>query len=174
MSSTLIGFRARVFPPLVFWLLASSCLSACATDNSDREILERMAAEHALCVAQYEHARSELEARTPLPQEWDFGPEGTILVREVDLVGRPGDEILKVSYTYVNTTGRPVKTARVTLTFLEPETETEWSQEMDLTLPYRFKFTRDSSYSTWFEIPTNGAHTHEGWEWSLSVESLSS
>ena len=169
MSRKPFGFLVVVFP-----LLALGSLSACATDNSEREILDRMAAEHALCLAQYEQARLELQAATSLPQEWNFGPQGTILVREVDLVGRPGDEILKVSYTYVNTTGRPVKTARVTLTFRDPETETEWSQEMDLSLPYRFKFTRDSSYSTWFEIPTNGAHTHEGWEWSLSVEALNS
>ena len=168
MSSNPVGFLVLVV------VLALGCLSACATQDAERAILERMAAEHAQCLADFDRARLELESSTPLPQEWDFGPDGTILVHKVALVGRLGAEILKVTYTYVNTTGRSVKTARVTLTMRDPETETEWSQEMDLTLPYKFRFTRDSSYSTWFEIPTHGAHTHPGWEWSLAVEALSS
>ena len=159
--------------PVSFLVMAVGCLTACVTDNSDRAILERMATEHAQCLADFERARAELESRTPLPQEWDFGSNGTLLVRKVDLAGRPGKEFLKVRFTYVNTTGRRVKTARVTLTMRDPVTETEWTQEMDLTLPYKFTFTRGSSYSTWFEIPTYGAHRHPGWEWSLAVEALS-
>ena len=77
-------------PHLGILMLALGCLTACATDDGERAQLERMAAEHERCVAEFKRARAELSRNTPLPQEWDFGKNGTILVRSVDLAGRPG------------------------------------------------------------------------------------
>lgn len=164
----------RQSPLPLLLILALVSAAGCASDESARRaVLDAMAADHQRYLDDFHRAQADVVARYPVPQRLEFPGHGMILLDECSLEGRPGKEYLRLHFTWVNTARRRVDTARVTLTLVDPETETAWSEVLDLKLPYGLGLNPNSSYTTWFEMPTRGLHLRGGWEWELSVEALS-
>lgn len=133
----------------------------------------RIAAEHERHVQEFEVARAKFRRENPMPLRFDLGDRGTLLVDEASLEGRPGTEHLWVRFTFVNTTPTPIESARVLLTLSDRTTDEEWSETMDLGLPFGFRFSTDSSYTSTFRMPLHGLYLAEDWSWSIDVTSVS-
>ena len=164
--------RSRTcFAPLGAVILAS--LSGCASDEGQwRADLDRMAEQHERYAQELRDIQAELALETPTPDERDFGEDGTILLWECFLGGRPGREYLRIHYTFLNTTEHTFEAANVTLTLYHAESGAEWSEVQRLTIPYKYAFTPNSSYTTSLEIPTRGIHRRPGWQWELGLEAV--
>jgi hypothetical protein len=157
-------------------------LLGCAHDEEmRRRELAEISAQHTSAVVEFEHARSEFAHRYRAPEQLDFGQDGTILVDECALEGLTGHERVWVKYTYVNTTGASIDAARITLTLHDPDSggagvggggAGDRSQQTELKLPFTFRFSPDSSYSTHFEMPTEGIHLHPNWSWQIRAEAI--
>lgn len=150
-------------------LASTACLSS---EPSEREVLERMAARHELELRAFHSARGELADKYPMPQSLDFGEGGTVVLNDCSLGGRLGQEILRVRYTFVNSTNQPIREALLTLVVRDPETGAEEGEEMRLKFPYALALTPDSTYTTWFEVPTKGLHLRPDWEWAVELEAV--
>jgi hypothetical protein len=145
-------------------------LTACSTDSARRAELEATAARHANDLARLEREQAEFAMRNPMPHQLDLGEDGTILIHDCELQGTPGRESLLVRYTWVNTTGHAVDEARVTLTLRGPSGADERSSAAKLNLPLRFRFSPDSSYTAFLEVPTDGLHLQPGWQWEMTAD----
>lgn len=154
-------------------LSLSAALFGCRTDGDlYRHEVAEIAANHESELARFQQAQADFARRYPMPRQFEFQHDGTIIVEEAVLEGHPGREFLRVGFTYVNTTGHAIDEARLTLTMRDPETDLEWSEEMSLRLPLALHFTSDSSYTTRFEIPTRGIHLHPHWEWKIRARAV--
>ena len=72
----------------------------------------------------------------------------------------------------MNTTDASIDSVRITLTLRDPDGGADRVQRMELKLPFKFRFSPDSSYSTHFEIPTEGIHLRPGWSWQIRAEAI--
>jgi hypothetical protein len=150
-------------------IASTACLSG---EPSEREVLEQMAAKHEVELRAFHSARGELADKYPMPQSLDFGQGGTVVLNDCSLGGRLGQEILRVRYTFVNSTNHPIREALLTLVVRDPATGAEEGEEMRLKFPYALTLTPDSTYTTWFEVPTKGLHLRPGWEWEVELEAV--
>jgi len=148
-------------------------LLGCADQATQRqEEVARIAAEHERHVQEFEVARAKFRRENPMPLRLDLGDRGTLLIGEASLEGRPGTEHLWVRFTFVNTTPALLESARVVLTLSDRTTDEEWSETMDLGLPFGFRFSTDSSYTSSFRMPLDGLYLAEDWDWSIDVASV--
>lgn len=156
-----------------------SCLSvlvllptACSTDGARHAELQETAARHASDLERFEREQAEFQMRNPMPRQLDLGEDGTILIHDCELQGTPGRESLLVRYTWVNTTGHAVDEARIALTLRDPKGGSERSSTANLNLPLRFRFSPDSSYTAFLEVPTDGLHLQPGWQWEMTADTV--
>lgn len=153
-------------------LLAASLLtvSSCQTqkDKNHEEVL-RISAEHDRYQAEWAAEKQRFLSENPTPEQLDFGIKGTLIVREAELAGLLGSEKLRVKYTFVNTTGVPMKSAELRLMLIDTQSELEWGEVMDLRLPFGFELSHNSSYSGLLEIPLEGLHRRAGWSWRIEI-----
>ena len=131
-----------------------------------------MAEQHDRYVLELRQIQAELARESPMPDERDFGEDGTILLWECTLGGRPGREYLRIHYTFLNTTDHTFEAALVTLTLRHAESGAEWSEVQKLSIPFVYAFTPNSSYTTSLEIPTQGIHRRPGWQWELELDAI--
>jgi hypothetical protein len=159
-----------ITPRSLFALSGLVLLStACSADKAQRAELDATAARHASDLARLEREQAEFRMRNPMPRQMDLGPNGTILIHDCELQGSPGRESLLVRYTWVNTTGHAVDEARVELTLRDPSGGNERSSAANLNLPLGFRFSPDSSYTAFLEIPTGDIYLQPGWQWELTA-----
>lgn len=153
--------------------LGLTLLTGCAAQrDAEKEELARIDARHQHALLAFKDAQDTLRNHTYLPQRREYGDEGTLLVRQAYLGGRLGSELLRVRFTYVNSTDRDVHTARVKLTLRDPHTRTQWYETVDLVPPYSFSLTPGSTYSSWFAMPTMGVHRSPSWSWDIELDTL--
>lgn len=144
--------------------------AGCADQASrNREEVARISEQHDRYMQEFGLAKAQFERENPMPVKVDLGEKGTLLIRDAGLEGRPGTEHLYVRFSYVNTTGRRLESATCTLTLYDRKTETEWSEAMDLKLPFGFEFGQDSSFTGSFRTPTRGIYRQDEWDWSLDI-----
>ena len=150
------------------------CAACASTDaSSEHDWLRAYASRHAAELEAFELEQESFAQHNPLPQEFDYPGLGRILVRECSLVGWPGKALLRVEFTYVNTTERTVPTPRVTLAVTSADGE-DWSESsLDLLIPFAAKLTANSTYSSWLYCRTEGIHTEAGWSWQLDLREAS-
>lgn len=161
-------------------MMRALCLSlvslAAAGCSHSRELergeIEAIAQRHDDELAAFHHEQLEFARRNPVPQQLDFPSDGTILIHECALAGYPGRAELRLQYTYVNTTGRTIDGAHVTIALRDPTRDVEWSQAMDLELPLSFRFSPGSSYTTHVELPTHDVQLQPGWTWRIRPEAF--
>ena len=72
-------------------------------------------------------------------------------------------------FTWINTGPGPVSTADLSLVLQDVSRGTEWCETLEMRVPYGRSLGRGSSYTSWFEIPTRGAHLRPGWDWQLEL-----
>jgi hypothetical protein len=158
--------RLRKPALLVLLLLAAACAAGC---DARRGEVDAASARHAAELAQLQRAQADLAARTPVPARLACGAAGTLVVHECALEGRPGREVLRVRFTWVNTTGHAVDAVRVRLVVRDPSSGDERAAASALCLPLRVPFGPDSSDTATLEVPTGGLHLRPGWTWDLSA-----
>ncbi|MCP3918133.1 MAG: hypothetical protein GY711_21500 [bacterium] len=162
----------RLTHTLILVPILYAAASCAATDTFEKDLLARMKVQHEAELSAFADARGEFEGKYPMPQALDFGNEGTVILNRCELVGRLGKEMLKVRYTFVNTSGLPMREAIVSLTARDPATGAEQAEEMTLRFPHALKLTPNSTYSTWFELPTHGIHLTQDWVWEVGLEAV--
>jgi len=151
----------------VLGFAAAACSDARELERGE---IDAIAHRHEHELDAFHRAQVEFAEHNPVPKELDLHRDGTILIHECALAGYPERGELRLQFTYVNTTGHTIDTARVTITLRDPESDTEWSQTMDLELPLGFRMTPQSSYTTHVEIPTREIEKHPGWTWRMRAE----
>ena len=156
---------------MLYLLPALIALGAGCADQAsrNREEVARIAEQHERYMQEFELAKARFEHENPMPVKVDLGEKGTLLIKDASLQGRPGTEHLYVRFSYVNTTGRRLKSATCTLTLHDRKTETEWSETMDLKLPFGFEFGHESSFTGSFRTPARGIYRQGDWDWSLDI-----
>lgn len=157
---------------LCFFVLLLGLLACTSEEAERRDEVSRIAEAHARLMEANRLAEEDFARRNPVPERRDFGPEGTLILHELELGGAPGREGLHVRYTWMNTTGRTVEAALLRLTLRDPATGVEWSEDRVLRLPLALTFSPDSSYTDELRVLTGGMHRHAGWEWDVSVSVL--
>ena len=159
---------------LSYLLLAAGCslLAGCKTQAElNREEVQRISAAHDRYMQQMEMIRADFQRENPMPLKLDFGTEGTLVLRECQIAGLPGHEKLRLKFTFLNATGITLNQTTVTLTLIDRVNELEWSEIMDVSLPYNLKLGHNSSYSSFFEMPLEGLHLRGDWDWRIELES---
>jgi hypothetical protein len=148
--------------------LGSIVLLGCSQDRQVRraEVAE-LSARHQKELAWFESAQADFKRRNPVPRQQDFEGDGTILVHECELRGWPGHEQFWLKYTWMNTTGRTVDEAHITITLRDQGSGAEQSEEMELSLPLLYRLGPDSSYTTNILVPIRGMHSPPALEWTI-------
>jgi len=118
----------------------------------------------------FEAEKARVLATADLTTVRDFGPDGSLYLREVALIGWPGAAYLRVEYTYVNSGKRTKKTPQVTLAVADPSYGVQQSVTQDLILPLNIELGNDSTYSSWLEVPVGEIYRRAGWRWDIRVE----
>jgi len=147
-------------------------LAACrhpAGPAPDRAELRSFADQHALELREFHLIQDDLVARTPMPMTLELGEAGTVLLHELYLIGRPEKAFLRADFTYLNSTGVPLGSAKVSLVIRDPRSGVEVAEARELDLPVGFALQPGSCYSSWIEAPTHGLHARAGWEWRIDV-----
>ena len=132
---------------------AALLVAACAATDGERDELAAIDARHAEHLERFERLQASFARANPVPREIDLGPRGTILVHEALLQGYPGREELRLVYTWVNTTARPVERVDVAVALRDPERGLAASERQSLALPFGVRFSADSSYTTFVHVP---------------------
>jgi hypothetical protein len=143
--------------------------SACSFTGAHHFDLEEVRAQYERDQAAFSRAQADLERRYPVPMRLDFEGAGSLFVDRVALVGRPGKAFLRIHFTWVNTTSEAYPVVDVRLTQRDSTTDIEWSETLEMRLPFKYSLGPDSSYTSWFESSTHGVHLREGWDWELHV-----
>ncbi len=151
-------------------LLALCALLGCAADEGARHFdIEGLAARYERDRRDFAEAQDRLEESVELPLRLDFADGGVVLIDQLKLVGRPDKAFLRLRFTWVNTAGRSYPAVDIKLTQSDEATQADWSESIEMRLPLSYSLTPDSSYTSWFEMPTHAAHLREGWSWELHV-----
>lgn len=151
-------------------LLALLALSSCVISSSEQRYdVDEVAAQYSRDVATLHRAQAKLEREYPTPISQDFGAAGAIYIDEVALVGRPGHSKFRVHFTWVNTTETDYPVVDIRLTLTDNVLEAEWSETLEMRLPYRLRLTPSSSYTSWFEMPAHGVYLRDDWSWDIEV-----
>lgn len=100
------------------------------------------------------------------PKKLEFGDYGSVILREWQLYGLPGEEYMQVAFTYDNTTKKTFDRARVWVTVRDPQGEAVSRAWLDLLMPW-FDFAPGNTYTTTIRVPTRGVHLREGWHWTI-------
>jgi hypothetical protein len=154
-------------------LLAGLVVLSCASDRPDNhEEVARIAAAHELAVREGQLAAEQLAQENPVPQRRDLGADGTLVLHEIELAGSTGRELLRVRFTWLNTTGETVDAAVVRLSLTDPVSGTEWSQDLVARLPLGLYLAPGSSYSDELRLTTGGVHRRPGWTWDIDARVL--
>lgn len=153
--------------------LAGLLLLACASEEQlRREEVARIAEEHARAVDENQRAIEEFARSNPVPQQREYGPNGTLILHQLELDGPPGREGLRVEYTWVNTTGEVVDAVLLRFGLRTGPGAPDSTEERVLRLPLGLRLAPDSSYTSHLRLLTGGAHRSPSWQWDVSVKVL--
>lgn len=131
-----------------------------------------LAANHDLERESFAYEQGRFARTLSLPETVPLGDHGTLIIRECALLGWSQKAYLRAKFTFVNTTGKRIKTPRVWLIIEDPVTGEEQASWIDLTLPLGLAFHSESSYSSWLDVGMKGLHRRDGWTWRMEVELL--
>ncbi len=153
--------------------LATLCLSvlaACAAPPSATpdQIADRLWHAHR---ARLDAARAEFAARVAFPRIMR-GPDGTLVVTRGAVEGLPGEEYLRVRFTYVNETDHTFDYVHVGFRVTDGFARQRNQETFELVMPIHYRFTPGSSYTDERLVPTLGAHEVPGWDFSMDARGV--
>jgi hypothetical protein len=156
-------------------LLGVSVLASCSEDQAlRRREVDEISAHHEQDLGEFHEAQAEFTRANPVPRQIDFGQDGTILIHACALDAPPEHAQLWLRYTYVNTTDHPIDEVMVTIRLNDPAGAAVKSVDMPLSLPLKFRFSPDSSYTTSIGIPTDGLHLQHDWSFDIRPRAVRS
>ena len=168
-----MAYRAVMnWTPLTLALpIAAILLSGCVSPpNEGKREVELMAERHEQYMREFHLAQAEFERKNPVPIKLESQEHGTLIITACSLEGRIGNELVWVRFTYVNTTKFLIGSGKVVLTLIDTQTGTEWSEAIDMKLPFSHSFNEGSSFTSSFRMPTEGLHRRDGWDWRIEFE----
>ena len=148
-------------------LLPVLVVAACsARPTPPRETLgERLLQERIDWTQRFKAEQARVNWRNDRPRVYD-SHDGTVIVRDWALLGQPDQDYLRVLFTYDNRTIHTFDRARVWVKVHEPNGVVAASRWEDLTMPW-YDFAPGNTYTMAIRVPTDGAHWHEGWYWTV-------
>ncbi len=157
---------------LIPLLLAASSPAFVGCQAQDEELIDvaAVSAAHERYLLELEFAQEEFLKANPMPQKKNFGPEGTLYLHAVEIIGTPGKEQLFVRFSYLNETGLTIERARVILTLTDEDSGEQRSEFQDLRMPFGMSVHHNSTYTGFFDVPLEGIHRRANWSWVIDVE----
>lgn len=116
-------------------------------------------------------ARTEYAARVAFPRVLR-GPDGTLVVTRAVLEGLPGEEYVRVRFTYVNETNRTFDYVYVGFHVNDGYARQRNQETFELVMPMQYRFTPGSSYTDERIVPTMGAHDVPGWDFVMDARGV--
>lgn len=150
----------------LFLLLVAAC--AGPPTASPYEIADRLWKAHR---DRLDTARAEFAARVAFPRILR-GPDGTLVVTRGAVEGLPGEEYLRVRFTYVNETNRTFDYIYVGFKVTDGFARQRNQETFELVMPIHYRFTPGSSYTDERLVPTLGAHEVPGWDFSMDARGV--
>lgn len=147
-----------------------SVLACQARRDTTAEEVAAIDAAHRAELHAFEAEKERVRATADLVTVRDFGPDGSLYLREVALIGWPRAAYLRVEYTYLNSGKRTKRTPQVTLPVADPTGNVQQRVTQDLILPLNIELGNDSTYSSWLEVPVGDVYRHADWRWDIRVE----
>lgn len=145
--------------------------AACESNRPDQKLeIAEIDAQHTREKAALERAQADFNRRWRAPFTLEFPRAGTIQIGECALQGYDEHVELRLRYTYINTTGAPIRGVRIVVDLVDPMTKDVTSFDSTLHFPPLIPFELDSSYTTTVNLPTRGVHLTPGWEWRIRPE----
>lgn len=160
---------ARHLPRIAAPFTALSLLACASTTDDSAATLADVEARHRAELHAFEAEQRRLASSLDLAEPLEFGPLGRVIVRDVELVGWPGNAFLRADFTWVNTGVRTRKPPLVQLTVWDPETDEGRAETLELVTTFGLEYGSGSTYTSWVEVPTEGIHTKSGWTWTLDL-----
>lgn len=163
--------QTRVFNRGLLTLALLVSVSACQGPRvSNAEEAAAIDAAHRAELHAFEAEKARVRSVAEVGAVRDFGPAGSLHLREVGLIGWPGNAYLRVEYTYVNSGERTKKAPKVTLAVADRTGGVQQSVTQELFLPLAIELGNDSTYSSWLELPVGDIYRRAGWRWDIRVE----
>lgn len=150
--------------------LLATALACQAPRSSNATEIAAIDAAHRAELHAFEAEKERVRSTADLATVRDFGPDGSLYLREVALIGWPQSAYLRVEYTYVNSGKRTRRAPQVTLAVADPIGGVQQSVTQDLILPFAIELGNDSTYSSWLEVPVGDVYRRAGWRWDIRVE----
>lgn len=155
-----------------FGLLALAFSACAAPRDQERQDIAEIGVIHDRLQAQFLAGQAQFLERNPMPLRREVPGVGTLVVHEAALGGRLGLEHLHVLFTWVNTTGKTTRGARVRVAVRDPAGGVEREQRVDLRSLLGAGFGPDCTYTSFVDLPTDGIHVEPGWDWRIELEVL--
>jgi hypothetical protein len=155
--------------PVRALLCASLLLGACAsgdtyiTDLSGYPDLQ-------VAFGDLKQEQRRFAAANLMPRKLDFPGHGRVTVREVSLDGYPGNTYVRCRWHYLNTTGKPVLRADVSLDVLDPEGRMVASQVSVCIFPSPRPILEGTYYADELRTQTLDVHLQPGWSWRMTCK----
>lgn len=150
-------------------LLALSLACASPSTNALSDELATVDAQHRTELQAFVAEQRRHDADHSFPARYEVPGLGVLLVKDCTLIGWSSKAFLRVEFTLLNSVRTISRSPVVTLRMRDPATDEEAWSAQELAIPFGLNFTKDSTYTGSIEVPTQGLHRREGWEWSLEV-----
>lgn len=143
------------------------CLGAC---SAPRLRSARVSFEEVLLDRQARHYRElrrqqrEISWANPGPRIEHFPGYGSIMIDKWYLEGFPGEEYVRVRFTYENSTDQEFRRVRVWVNVHDDEGMAVSSEWLDLILLFGWP---GNTYTDEIRVPTRGIHMKPGWHWRI-------
>lgn len=151
-------------------VLSGPLFVGCQAQDENTIDVPKVSAAHARYLLELEVAQEEFLKANPMPQKKSFGPEGTLYLHAVEIIGTPGKEQLFVRFSFLNETGLTIERARVILTVKDEDSGEQRSEFQDLRMPFGMSIHHNSTYTGFFDVPLEGIHRRANWSWSVDVD----
>jgi len=158
---------ATLLARCILLALALGCTSP-STNTLSAE-LASVDAQHRAELQAFAAEQRRHDAGHSFPARYEVPGLGVLLVRDCTLTGWSSKAFLRAEFTLLNSVRTIPRSPVVTLRMRDPATEEEVWSSQELLIPFGLNFTKDSTYTGWIEVPTQGMHRRAGWEWSLEV-----
>lgn len=152
-------------------LLLVPLFAACAASERRLDLAE-IETRHLEQRMAFKAEQESFARENPVPRRLEVPGVGEVILHECALQGLEGEEVLRLHYTWFNSTGRTVRGARIRVVLRDPATGREWVDETSLRASFVQPFIADCSYTTWREIPTHGLHKLPSWEWRIEASPI--
>ena len=155
----------------IFSLSLIALLPACIAPPIERSNAEEWVAQVQSDWAALDQQKATVAWDSGAPKTFVFPGTGEIEVRQWYLEGWPGNETVRVQFSYQNSTQQMMEDVKVVLTIFDREGNVAAASRVRLNHPWGLPLVPGTYFYDEIKVPTFGAHRDvEGWRWEVTCE----